>query len=286
MRKISLLTTLMLALVINIFTPVLQVQAAEPPFALSNKIMLTIPDYDEELGAIPNESQEYTDSEEYEAYSEVEEVPNYDGMVLKGYAEYRDDEDAIVLMDANSNFALNIQKPQKFGSKSLISNKQHNYTAAYNPYNFEHYTISPLSGKSSAKVNTPLGGGFSFGTTYGSVVDSAQIEQVTSMYTKYEYKRFALSSSYAKTLGTTSGMTFDSFYLTPELKLNSIFTVKEVYKSEITKNRTSLEFVVSVTPLGYKGNDRLNFELGAGQTFDINNQVVKSKLRFSTQYKF
>ncbi|MDR1168658.1 MAG: hypothetical protein LBK53_07220 [Heliobacteriaceae bacterium] len=204
----------------------------------------------------------------------------YNATILKGYTEYREAANIIFLKDSEDEFILNIKKPQKFLPASLI-NKQAVYSSgiqAAGKFSSDEYSISPSAAKTSGQI-----GGFSFGTSYSTDIDNSQLEQAASMFTRFEHKNFALSSSYRKTLGTTHGNIADAMYITPEFKLNNIFTVKDVFKSEITKERITHELVLSVNPL--KGSDRLKFEFGAGQTFDRNHEITKTKIRFSTQFK-
>jgi len=207
------------------------------------------------------------------------------GYVLHGYAEYFDDEENTVALDLPKNeyLVLNIKKPvtvegKYFGylqsSPSLFDNN-------YSKYSGSEYSISPVSGSSSKSV-----GGFSAGATYSQGIDYGELEQSSGIFTKYQYKRFAISTSYAKTVNTTNNTYNDNFYIIPELKLSQYFTIKNILSADTVKKRKKAEVVLSVNPFGNKDYDRLRLEFGASGTYDEVNNAFKNQLKFSTMYKF
>lgn len=229
-----------------------------------------IPKYDSD--------QEISNESDYE----LEDMYDY---VLHGYAEYFDDEENAISLDLPENeyLVLNIKKPvviegKYFGylqsSPSLFDN---NYTK----YNGSEYSISPISGSSSKSV-----GGFSAGATYSQGIDYGELEQSSGIFTKYQYKRFAISTSYAKTVNTTNNTYNDNFYIMPELKLSQYFTIKNILSADTVKKRKKAEVVLSVNPFGNKDYDRLRLEFGASGTYDEVNNSFKNQLKFSTMYKF
>lgn len=203
---------------------------------------------------------------------------------LKGYAEYVEDAEDVYLMDDHTQFTLNLKTPQKISSQKIVdSNKivpKMDEIYSISKFKGEEYSISPTSRNVTVKE-----GGWSAGTTFSSGISTSQLENTTGLFTRYENKHFAISSAYAKNNMTTRGLTTDSFYVVPEFRLNSIFAVQEVLSADITRNRRSSELVLSVNPLGKKGIDRMNFEVGAKQTFDMNSGDMWSQFRFSTKFK-
>ena len=130
-----------------------------------------------------------------------------------------------------------------------------------------------------------IGGGFSAGTMFNQAIDTAELEQSTGVFSRYDTERFGLYTAFSKTLNSTNSNYNDNFYFSPELKLNQYFTIKEILSTDITRNRKKAEFVVSINPFGKRDIDRLRLEFGANATFDENNALLKNQFKFSTNFK-
>ena len=199
--------------------------------------------------------------------------------VLKGYAQYVEDSNAIYLKDENNNFVLNIKSPQKISaSKGLnLSSTNRNIQR----YTDAEYQIAPNSIKTTDKI-----GDFTLGALYGNEVDNiAMLETETGLFTKYEKNRFAVSSSVKKSLNTTYAQDYNTISITPELKLNNYISLKSTLKADVTRNRRSSELKFSFNPFGKKDKDKLIFEAGAKQTYFVNSGAVKTQVNFSAIFK-
>lgn len=196
---------------------------------------------------------------------------------FSGYAEYGEASDAIYLTNEHNNNVLNIRVPQKFESKKLVDSKKIKKNQYYSNYNSEEYSIAPQSLMAVEKK-----GGFSYGTLFNSGIDNAQLERSTTLFTRYETQKFALSSAYKKNNLTTRGLDTDNFYLAPELKLNRIFSLSEVLSADVTRNRRKGELVLSIKPTK---DENLLFEVGAGTTYDLDSDRSWSQVNFSTKFK-
>jgi hypothetical protein len=203
--------------------------------------------------------------------------------VLHGYAVYDEDE-TISLEDDTKDFQeLNIKTPSrveaiKFNNAQKISILDYN---KYSKYNNMEYNIAPVSTKNSKY----FGSGFSAGTTYFQGIDYSELEQSTGVFSRYDGKYFAISTSYAKTVNTTNNNYNDNFYFSPELKINQYFTLKETLSADITKNRKKAELSLSINPFGFKDTDRLRFDIGVNATYDDTNTLLKNQFKFSTNIK-
>lgn len=215
---------------------------------------------------------------------------NYDiddmyGYVLHGYAEYYDDEENSVALDLPENkyLSLHIKRPQAVEGRyfGYLQSSPSLFDNGYSKYTGSEYSIAPISGSSSKKV-----GNFSAGTTYSQGIDYGELEQSSGIFTKYQYKNFALSTSYAKTVNTTNNTYNDNFYIIPELKLNQYLTIKNVLSADTVKKRKKAEIVLSLNPFGNRDFDRLRFEVGASKTYDEVNNSFKNQLKFMTNYRF
>lgn len=222
-----------------------------------------------------------------------EELDDYDyddvgdmySFVLKGYAEYNEgDEDAVSLdIPENELPVLNIRQPVSVGEKYFSGLKQSPslINNIYTKYNGTEYSIAPVSAVASRSV-----GGFSAGTTYSQGIDYGELEQSSGIFTKYQYKNFALSTSYAKTVNSTNNNYNDNFYIIPELRLSQYLTLKNIFSADTAKRRKKAEVVLSLNPFGNKDTDRMRFEVGASETYDDENNLLKGQFRFSTNFKF
>lgn len=201
--------------------------------------------------------------------------------VLKGYAQYVEDADVIYLKDDDNNYVLNIKTPQKISaSKGLNLSDALSKKGKINSKASE-YIIAPNSVSTSAKI-----GSFTIGAQYNNEVDKyAMLETEAGLFTKYEKDKFALSTSVAKSLDTTYSKMSNSFSVTPELKLNNYLAIRNTFDSNMTYNKYSYKFMMSVNPFGRKDKDRWNFELGAKQIYNAETETSSSQLLFSTKFK-
>ena len=251
--------------------------------------------YDDEINSdnnITNYDEEY---EEYENYDDTVAQQNYededsenyvmeDGSVkLKGYLDFVDDSNAITLKDKDDDFVLNISVPQKFSGKGLSAFDKKAPPLAIerrlqSRYQDIEYNIAPFDKNAEYKY-----GPFSIGTSYNESIDTSDLGFTTSFYAKYENKYFALSSEYNKNSGVAYSRVIDKVSFAPELKLGKYMSIKDVMTSDITRNQSKNELILSIKPTK---DDRVRFEFGAGQTFDEKNELLKSQVKFSTQVKW
>ena len=239
-----------------------------PCFSKSTEIS-----YDKDLIILPNIFiTDTTEAEEYIAPSNI---------TLKGYAEYMEDSEAIYLRDDNDQFVLNLKVPQKITSRILTTEASAAKTkkaVTYTRYGDAEYKIAPESRNSII-----TSGNMSFGTTIDQEVDYSELEHTATFFTKYKKNKFALTSAYERTIGSTYNNYIDSIYIAPELKINNVLSIKEVLTENRTYRRKKAEFVISVNPLA---SNRLNFEVGASRTYYDQSDFVRDRLRFSTRFKF
>ena len=201
--------------------------------------------------------------------------------VLKGYAVYEQgEEDAISLEDSTDSFlTLKLQQPYNYkGGKYYAPAKASLFS--YSKFSNMEYSITPISSTHAKKF-----GGFTTGTMFNQLIDTAELEQSTGIYSRYDSKYWGVYTAYSKTLNSTNSNYNDNFYFSPELKLNQYFTLKEILSADITRNRKKAEFVISINPFGKKDYDRLRIEFGANTTFDEYNEVLKNQFKFSTKFK-
>jgi len=214
--------------------------------------------------------------------SEAEEEIDTDNITLKGYAEYLEDSEAIYLKDDNDQFVLNLKVPQKITSQKLADEhkKINKKTANYSKYGGAEYKIAPETRDAIISA-----GDLSFGTTIDEEVDYAELEHTATFFTKYKKNKFALTSAYERTIGSTYNNYIDTIYIAPEIKINKILSIKEVLSDNRTYRRKKAELVLSINPLANRKEDRLNFEIGASRTYYEQNDFIRDRIRFNTRFK-
>lgn len=254
---------------------------------MTNIFIYTIPDDD--IVQEPDEEKDapesayinpIIESTDEEIIFENDDEIKYGATTLKGYAQFIDDSNAIHLKDSNDEFVLNIKNPQK-----IISEKSLNFGVPdAKPtlrYVDAEYLIAPHAINTSSKI-----GNFTIGAQYNNEVDNiAMLETETGLFTKYEKSKFALSSSVTKSLNTTYAQDYNTFVIAPEFKLNSYMSLKNVLSADVTRNRRASKLVFSINPFGKKDSDRLRFEFGAKQTYNVETENTSTQFSFSTQLK-
>ena len=237
-------------------------------------------------------SDDEEDDEEDEVVDEEDE--NIDGEyemgdmytdVLKGYAEYNEEEANTITLDDSPDelLKLDITKPSKISKSDYTSLKTSSlkfYDNQYSKYTGSEYNIAPKSSTNYRKYK-----GFSAGTTYNQCIDYAEFEQSSGVFSRYEYKNWAINTAYSKTINSTNNNYNDNFYFAPEWKVNQYFSLKEVFSADVAKHRKKAELVLSINPFGNKDSDRMRLEFGANQSYDNTNAVIRSQFKFSTSFK-
>ena len=204
--------------------------------------------------------------------------------VLKGYAEYNVEEEEGIELEIPdfSLITLNIKKPvsieeQNFSylkTTPLFTQNQ------YSKLNSSEYNIAPIYGTRTKQI-----GSFSAGTSFGQYIDTGELENSSSIFSRYQYKRFALTTTYSRTLSSTDSSYSDNIYFAPELKLNQYLTIIERLSANPINKSKKAEFILSVNPFGDKETDRLRLDLGASQQYDEGNNLLKSQFKFYTIFK-
>ena len=200
--------------------------------------------------------------------------------VLKGYASYNEGEEDMVTLDTDNYLNIRIQRPYNFKGGKYLASKSLSDTI-YSKFSNMEYSIKPLSSSHSKNI----GSGFTAGTMFNQGIDYAELEQSTGVFSRYDRGHFGIYTAFSKTLNSTNSNYNDNFYISPELKLNQYFTLKEILSADITRNRKKAEIVLSINPFGKRDYDRLRIELGANATFDDDNALLKNQFKFSTNFK-
>lgn len=203
--------------------------------------------------------------------------------VLKGYAEYNEeDENSITLDNADESIStIKIKKPSKvettdFSNLSITPQKGN-----YFSYTAPEYSITPVSNKKYKQF-----GKFKAGAVYGQEIYYAELEQSSGVFSSYDFNnKFSVSTSYLKTINSTNNDYNDNFYFSPSYKINQYLTVSESLSADISKERQKADVSLSINPFGNKDDDRLLFIFGASQTRYNDGRTPKNKFSFTTKIK-
>lgn len=209
---------------------------------------------------------------------------------LHGYLEYnknQEQEDNSIQLEGPTVYrSVNLSKPKGVETKSFFTDSQkptftplENNLNAASKFSTEEYSINPISSSYSKKF-----GKFSFGTMYGSYLNSAQMNYSTGLFAKYEGKHFALGTGFSKSANNNYDAYNENFYVAPELKLTKRLSIMDVIETDAGQINKSNELVLRYTPHFKKFADEVQFEVGAGQSYYEDN-FVKSSLRFATRFK-
>lgn len=267
---------------------------------LPNIFIWAIPD-EEEVSVVverqDKKSKKNKEKEEEVVLEEIEFMPEDSEQVvlktttLKGYTEFAEGAEDVLYMDDYTKFTLDIRTPQMIANEHNMLFKagdrviDKKLSSSFSKFKAEEYRVSSNSTKFEDSYANKYGK-WSYGTTFDTESTTlGQLENTTSLFTKYDSKYFALKSSYKKNNMTVSQIQTDNFSVVPELKFNNIFSIQEVLSADITRNRRSGEFVLSVNPLGNRDIDRVKLQVGAKTTQDLNSGRTWSQLEFSTKFK-
>ena len=206
--------------------------------------------------------------------------------VLKGYASYDEEYDSKDKIELDPDYGvltININNPVKINAKkySSLQSTESLYDNIYTKFNGSEYIIAPISNKHSKD----FGSGLSSGTIYEQEISYGELEQSSSIFSRYEYKHFALTTSYTKTINTTNNNYNDKFAITPELKLGQYLTLKNKLSADTVKKRKKAELILSINPFGKRDLDRLKFDFTVGETYDEISNSFWNRFEFNTTFK-
>lgn len=224
------------------------------------------------------------------ADSEIEENDyDIDDMytdVLKGYASYNEGEEDTITLNTEIEGLIpliQIRQPEKIGVVNytqLKTTPTKFYDISTSRFYMPEYNISPVSVSESGQI-----GHFKIGTTYNQYLSSGDLEQTSGIYSKYQYKNFAIKTSYLKTLTTMDSSESDNFYFSTEFKVNQYLTLVQNFSTNPIKKTNKAEFVISVNPFGKKDDDRMRFDFGVSQTHYGLTDTFRGQFRFATNFK-
>lgn len=229
-----------------------------------------------------------SDEEDEEDNDSIGLLENYqiDDMysdVLKGYAEYNEEEENTITLDNadDSISTIKIKKPTKVDTTDFSNLSITPQKGNYFSYTAPEYSITPVSNQKYKQF-----GKFKAGAVYGQEIYYAELEQSSGVFSSYDFNnKFSVSTSYLKTINSTNNDYNDNFYFSPSYKINQYLTISESLSADISKERQKADVSLSINPFGNKDNDRLLFIFGASQTRYNDGRTPKNKFSFTTKIK-
>lgn len=170
-----------------------------------------------------------------------------------------------------------------------IKSESYNYAVndekTLSPQNYYKYqNDNPYASKSTSFTREKKHGNFTLGTKYDSTFSPDNLDQTSTLFTKYNKQKFSFSTAYKNgTFTPLSQQGKGTLYFSPEYKLNNHVSIQNIYSTSFLDKNSKNEFVFSLTPFK---DDRMNFNVGASQIYSENSAPTRSQLNFSTKIRF
>ena len=217
--------------------------------------------------------------------SEPKALLNDKDYKIKGRVEY--DENGVMFLDTEDVDKLNLKVnlPKKYPKKSVL-NEQDIFLKVEEQRKLDNiqvdeYLITPTFGSLEYKS-----GNFSYGTTFGTDMDTAQLEYRTKFFARYDNKHFGIMGAVGKDAYTSSGIDMYSLYLAPEIKLSESFAIVDTFKANPDYERYRNDIMLRYSPKIKNSRDIFHLEAGVGQTSYHSTGEQMYQFSVSTKFKF
>lgn len=233
---------------------------------------------------LPEEEQSiHTETEQYDDYFFPSEVE------LKGSVIY--DEGASI---NEIKLDENIEKPKirlKTANMVIPVNEKKVYTTGLNVparsalstasrLTGEEYIIAPVWSYVQESV-----GNFSYGTLYTSGIDTAQLQSTMNLYTRYDFKHFAITGAVATSERNIEYSTDERIIqIAPEIKLSKSFVIRDTVQAYVNSDYKKNKISIIYTPQWQKTRGALRIELGVTNSYYTGGKV-NSAIEFSTKIR-
>ena len=213
----------------------------------------------------------------------IPQAENASNIKLQGGVVF--EEDSVIYLDKSiERPALNIKSPNTLipvYTPTFVDTRIRSRSALAQASKLtgSEYYITPIFHYINEQV-----GNFSYGTYYGASMDSAQMTYSTSLFTRYDTQRLALTGTLSTDAQSIDGAYKNMIGIAPEIKITKALSIRDTIKTymgvPVKKNQISLIY----TPQLKKYIDSLRFELGLSQSF-YENGVTNSAVEFTTKFK-
>ncbi len=143
---------------------------------------------------------------------------------------------------------------------------------------------NPYASHSTSFTHEKTFGNFTLGTKSDNSFSPDTYTHSSTFFTKYRKNKFSFDTSYKNQGFASLNKPINGvFSFTPEYKLNNHITLQNVYSTSFLDKNKKNELIFSIKPFK---DDRMNFDIGAGQIYSDNTSPIRSQLNFSTKFKF
>ncbi len=123
-----------------------------------------------------------------------------------------------------------------------------------------------------------------FGTKYDNSFTPNLMEQSRTLFTKYEKDRFSIGTSYKNNSLSSFDQQFrGTFSFSPEYKINKHLSLQGIYSKNFMDRSNKNEVIFTLKPFK---DDRMDFNVGAGQIYYEGTTPARSQFNFATKIKF
>lgn len=127
-------------------------------------------------------------------------------------------------------------------------------------------------------------GNFTYGTEYFTCVDTAQLETTMNIYTRYDFKHFAITGGVGTQEKRSQGYNDNIIKFAPEIKLSKSVVIRDTVQTYVMNNVKKNKISIIYTPQIKNNPDVLRFELGFSNSFYAGGRV-NSAVEFSTKIR-
>lgn len=127
-------------------------------------------------------------------------------------------------------------------------------------------------------------GNFTYGTEYFTCVDTAQLETTMNIYTRYDFKHFAITGGVGSHEKRSQGYNDSIVKIAPEIKISKSVVIRDTVQAYVMNNVKKNRISIIYTPQIKNHPDVLRFELGFSNSFYAGGRV-NSAVEFSTKIR-
>ena len=144
----------------------------------------------------------------------------------------------------------------------------------------EEYSVKPVWSYVSEQA-----GNFSYGTIYSSGIDTCQLQTTMNLYTRYDFKYFAIMGAVGTNESNVEGTRDEkTVQFSPEIKLSKSFVIRDTIQAYVNETYKKNKISIIYTPQWKKHPDMLRLELGISQTYYTGGKV-RNAVEFSTRIR-
>lgn len=144
----------------------------------------------------------------------------------------------------------------------------------------EEYSVKPIW----SYINEQTGN-FSYGTIYSSGIDTSQLQSTMNLYTRYDFKYFAIIGAVGTNESNVEGTRDEkTVQFSPEIKLSKSFVIRDTIQAYVNETYKKNKISIIYTPQWKKHPDMLRLELGVSHTYYTGGRV-RSAVEFSTRIR-